>query len=58
MDSGWAPGIDLSVYESETGVRDPKATVLVDGVGVGRCGDVEGVDTDYGFPFQSVEAGS
>lgn len=53
---GRAPGVDLPVDEGEARVGDAEAAVLVDRVGVGGLGDVEGLDADYGLPLQGVEA--
>jgi hypothetical protein len=41
----------LPVDEGEAWVRDAEAAVFVDGVYVGWCGDIEGVNADYGLPF-------
>ena len=49
-----APGILLAVYDRETVVRDMVAAVLVDGVDVGRGGDVEGFAAD-GFGEGQVD---
>ena len=50
----WAPRVLLSVDEGETRVGDAEAAPFVNGVGVGRGGDVEGVDADYALVLKGV----
>jgi hypothetical protein len=54
---GRAPGVLLAVDHGQPRVGDGEAAVLVDGVGVGRRGDVEGVDADDTLVLQGVGAG-
>jgi len=54
---GRAPRVLLSVDEGEAWVGDVKAAPLVDGVGIGWGGDVEGVDANYTLVLQGVGAG-
>ena len=48
---GWTPGIHLAVDHGEARVRDGESAIFVDGVCVGGCSDVEGVDADDGLVF-------
>ena len=52
-----SPGVLLPVYESQTGIADIVAAVLVDGSRVGRGGNVEGVAADDGFVLEGEGAG-
>ena len=51
------PRIVLSVHNRQAIVRDVEAAVFVDGVCVGRAGDVEGPDTDERVVLQGYQAG-
>lgn len=55
--TGAAPGILLAVDDGETVVADVVAAVAVDGGGVGRGGDVEGVAAHERIVVQGQEAG-
>ena len=54
---GGSPGVVFAVDEGQAVVADVVAAVGVDGGGVGRGGDVEGVAADEGFVGEGDGAG-